>query len=1223
MKILKLRFKNLNSLTGEWCIDFSDTEYISNGIFAIIGPTGSGKSTILDAVSLALYGRTPRLDRVNSNSNEIMSRHTGECFSEVIFETNSGRFRCNWSQRRSRNKPDGNLQAAKHEFVDDSDGIILENKLSRVADVVEKKTGMDFDRFTRSILLAQGSFAAFLKASPDERSPILEQITGTGIYSEISIEVHNRNAEEKKKLEILKAAMNNVQILTVEDEKQYGELIQGKTEEQAGIIKNQKQLNDSLQWLGNIEKLETEIGSLDKNWQNHLLDKEYFTPSLEKLIKAQKALNINSDYNLLSSLRTQQKNDTGKLKKLETDLPILVSEMNEAEIKSNLSEESLKAFEELFKTEIEKIKTVRVLDIKIDEQHKILRGLNEEIDNIIKNINDSNSGIKDNTKKINSINADLDKLKQFFENNSADAALLSEFTAIEQMFSTLADNLKSKNEAIVLKDKANGEFERSVKTLTVADKTFETSKKEFEKSESEYEIIERKLQKELRGTGLSDFREKLDELKTIGQQYKDIEKILSDIKKVEKEIAAKKMFKAEDEKKTDPLESIICTAKIEIDKLEIQIDASEVQVKLQNRINDLEKQRKLLEDGKECPLCGSIHHPFADGNVPVISDIEEHLKKLKTKYKSQIKSLESNKVELGRLQALIEGYGKSIFQHEKGFKALLKDYAEIAGELNVTLGHNELTSSLPQIKSKLQDQINAISSKIKILESYEKQKSQLFDAKSKKEKNLYKKETEFNKAAHNKETAETAFSDTVKGLAKTEKQYKDYRLEILDRLSKFGEFTISEEKPDGIIKELKLRKNRWFENIEREISLNAQQSRLNVTIEGLNSKLSELNKNLSEKEDKKMKQSSVIYTYKEDRNSLFGMKKTDEEENKLTKQLKLLRTELDNISKKLNTALNNAALQENQIKQVRIAVNERAGELLKSESDFTKSLEDNGFKDENIFILAILPGEKLEKLAKEHTDIINKETELKTLIKSNQDQLHKELSRKLTDETTEDLNSKLDKVNTQAKEILENIVTLKTKLTENKERKELLAGKVQQFDQQKKECGKWGRLHELIGSVDGKKFRNFAQGITFDLMVNHANKKLLGMTDRYLLQRDNKQPLELNVVDDYQGGEIRTVKNLSGGESFIVSLALALGLSNMSSRNVRVDSLFLDEGFGTLDEDALETALETLGSLQQEGKLIGVISHIAALKERIPAQIQVTPKSGGRSEISGPGCMKI
>ena len=113
-------------------------------------------------------------------------------------------------------------------------------------------------------------------------------------------------------------------------------------------------------------------------------------------------------------------------------------------------------------------------------------------------------------------------------------------------------------------------------------------------------------------------------------------------------------------------------------------------------------------------------------------------------------------------------------------------------------------------------------------------------------------------------------------------------------------------------------------------------------------------------------------------------------------------------------------------------------------------------------------------------------------------------------------------------------------------------------------------------------------------MVAHANRQLEKITDRYLLVRDNEQPLELMVVDEYRSGEVRSTKNLSGGKSFIASLTLALGLSKMASPKVHVDSLFLDEGFGTLDEESLETALEPLSRLLQDGKLIGIISHVPA-----------------------------
>ena len=161
-------FQNLNSLKGIWEIDFSSSAYAENSLFAIVGPTGAGKSTLLDALCLALYGATPRLGKITKSSNQIMSRHTGVCFAEVEFSTVKGRFRCHWYQHRSRLASHGELQQPKHEITDASSDTLLESQIRHVTSKVEEVTGMDFDRFTRSTLLAQGGFAAFLEASADK-----------------------------------------------------------------------------------------------------------------------------------------------------------------------------------------------------------------------------------------------------------------------------------------------------------------------------------------------------------------------------------------------------------------------------------------------------------------------------------------------------------------------------------------------------------------------------------------------------------------------------------------------------------------------------------------------------------------------------------------------------------------------------------------------------------------------------------------------------------------------------------------------------------------------------------------------------------------------------------------------------------------------------------------------------------------------------------------------
>ena len=302
-------------------------------------------------------------------------------------------------------------------------------------------------------------------------------------------------------------------------------------------------------------------------------------------------------------------------------------------------------------------------------------------------------------------------------------------------------------------------------------------------------------------------------------------------------------------------------------------------------------------------------------------------------------------------------------------------------------------------------------------------------------------------------------------------------------------------------------------------------------------------------------------------------------------------------------------------------INKKEKELKNLELSFKETLQKKGFENETIFISLRLSLNERKKLSKQNKELDQEQSDIKARKKDKKTTLAYEINKKITEIPFNDLKKEQILKKDEIKTISHEIGAIKQKFLDNTKAKAKYKDKKILINAQKKECTRWDALHLLIGSADGKKYRNFAQGLTFELMVSHANKQLAKMTDRYLLIRDEKQPLELNILDNYQAGEIRTTKNLSGGESFIVSLSLALGLSNMASRNVSVDSLFLDEGFGTLDEDALETALETLSGLHENGKLIGIISHVPALKERISTQINVKQISGGKSLISGPGCM--
>ena len=321
MRILDVRFKNLNSLAGEWQVDFTHPAYASDGIFAITGPTGAGKTTIMDAICLALYGSTPRLGKVTKSGNEIMSRQTGECFAEVTFETAKGRYRCHWSQHRARKNPDGELQQARHEIADADSGRVLESKINQVGEFIDRVTGMDFGRFTRSMLLAQGGFAVFLQASPSERSPILEQITGTEIYSRISMHVHERRAAELEKCELMQAELKGIRVLGEEEEREQQDRLKEKQGQEAGLAEKMKELARALTWVEGMAALERELGELEKKQQAFEERRHGFAADAERLEKARKALGLEGDYRSITDLRALQARESEELQAALAVLP--------------------------------------------------------------------------------------------------------------------------------------------------------------------------------------------------------------------------------------------------------------------------------------------------------------------------------------------------------------------------------------------------------------------------------------------------------------------------------------------------------------------------------------------------------------------------------------------------------------------------------------------------------------------------------------------------------------------------------------------------------------------------------------------------------------------------------------------------------------------------------------------------------------------------------------
>jgi len=1082
MKILELRFKNLNSLYGEWVIDFTDPQYISSGIFALTGPTGAGKSTVLDAICLALYGATPRLGKITKSTNEIMSRRTGECYAEVLFESQAGRFRCHFSQHRARKKAEGDLQNPRHEIAEGlENGRVIENQLRHVATVIEEKTGMDFERFTRSILLAQGGFDTFLKADAEQKSKILEQITGTEIYSEISRRVHERQRDEREKLNLLHAETSGIVILEPEQEKEIQQDLELKQKQEIELTGKSTETGKAITWLTTIEALKKEILSLADEAAKLKADNEAFKPERSKLEQSVKAASLDGIYATLTALRKQQSDDQVAFKTEEAALP-------ELETSANTQAESLKVAEQLthktkedLKAATPLIRKIRSLDQKIAQQAKTVSEGEESCKrNAIKIETDKQALVKEQEKRTEA-KKNLDTAEQYLKEHAQDEWLISGLAGIEEQLGNLLARQKEITQKEADLKNADIALDEALKKLTATTKQCAASKKELEETANKLQQGKDALSELLGNKLLREYRAEKESLQK------------------EKEYIA--------------------------------------------RIAALEDHRAKLEDGKPCPLCGSTEHPYAAGNVPVTDEIEQ-------------------KIE-----------------------------------------------SLAKLITKAEDQEAAI--------------KKLEQAETSARKNLNDSEKLETNATNDKKTAEKTLAELKDSLTKLRNSFEKLKLAVFQKLQPLGITEIPKSDVLSLLESLKSRLKAWQEQVRKKSEIEKQIAAIDSEVKRLGAVIDTQVKALTEKQENLERLKKEYAATMDERKKLYGNKNPDDEESRLNKAVadaeeaekktRILNTELQ---QKLNTA-------KTHVESLKKRIEQRLPELKKAETDFSSALDPAGFSDEKQFLDARLTNEEREALSSRAKELDNAQTELKARQKDRETRLSTERAKKVTDKTLEELEPKFKEYEELLKELRDSISGLKHKLSENTAAKERIKEKQSAIEAQKKECHRWEKLHGLIGSADGKKYRNFAQGLTFELMVSHANRQLQKMTDRYLLIRDDKQPLELNVVDNYQAGEIRSTRNLSGGESFIVSLTLALGLSKMASRKVRVDSLFLDEGFGTLDEEALETALETLSGLQQDGKLIGIISHVSALKERISTQINITPVSDGRSSLSGPGCIKV
>lgn len=1223
MRIQQIRFSNLNSLAGEWLIDLTHPAYRADGIFLVTGPTGAGKTTLFDAICLALYGATPRLGRISSSDNEILSRLTGDCFAEVTFETPEGRFRCHWSQHRARRKANGALQSPAHEIADATTGRILEERCSAVPKQVEQITGLDFDRFTRSMLLAQGRFAAFLYANSGERSGILEQITGTGIYSQISRQVHVRRSEERRRKETLEAELTGMRLLEPEEvERLEIERVRRLLTTEA-FGNRQSELDQAIAWRNDIIRLEEELGVLAGRIQEWSERFTTFAPQQEQLRRARLARKLEGHHAGLIRMRQAQSQDQTTLE--EVGRQVSAARLERMQRDQALAEAKgvLEQSKSVQTEAMTPIRITRERDVRLTEKALPLRQAETEQTARLQKLTALQNRQQQSQRQLAALIQKQTAVLATLAAHPEDQGLVEQEAGIHSGLKFLLELRQHRARLIQTEQDAKRQLQRAAtmrqqaeSALTHKQGQWSSLHQEEARKQQERETLLAGRPPELWRTDLARLQERTIRLEYLLEATRSLQAMRSE----QRGLLQQGLTLTDSWSR---LEAQIRTAQTALEELEQQRNAHEAQLTMLQAIQGFSEARQRLQEHSPCPLCGSTEHPYATGQVPVDHGTLTALQESRKAWQRQHEQLQQLRLQ----QAAAHEKRDSLESRLQELTQELSNRTRAVQHLcqNLSLDHEFLDSpgrveELMQANGQPLEQTRAVIGTLDRLESELTRMRHQVEAAHEEWRQLERSHLQ---ALHHQEGLTRDLAHLSEERLRLEQQDGALCAELGEQLAPFGLASGGFQDLASLQVELARRREQWIQLDARRNELEGMHTRLVWEIEQQKEQLELLRTEAERVGSICQGLRAEWQQLRQERVALFGERQPDQEERRLA----LAVTEAESRVQKQMTGLealgHHLVRLESGQAELERSMTARGQQLRIDEAGFLAELERYGLLDESDYLTAILEEGLHQAMEQSERRLIDEGQEWRALEQARRSQL-------TGMRATERCNLPIGTLH-QARSCLLNrqrlmqgeIGAIHQRLTEHQSMQHQQSSLLAALERQRQEHARWEQLHGLIGSEDGKKYREFVQGLTFEQVLILANRQLRKMTERYEMIPDPEQPLSIRIIDYDQAGESRSARNLSGGESFLISLALALGLSGLASRKIRVDSLFLDEGFGTLDEEALEIALETLAGLRREGKLIGVISHVALLRERIGTRIRVVSRSGGRSELAGPGCSRI
>ncbi len=1252
MRILAIRGENLASLCDPFEVDFEAEPIRSAGIFAITGPTGAGKTTLLDAICLALFDSLPRMDtaeggasigRVEGDSSQqvkyddvrgILRHGAGAGYAEVDFVGQDGRcYRSRWEVNRARGKANGKLQSQKITLTDIKSGEIIGDKKTDTLQQIEKRIGLSFHQFRRSVLLAQGDFDTFIKAGSKERAELLERITGTEIYSQLSQAAFARAKQEREALQHLETQLVEHQPLADE--------ARAAAEQRVKKAKGEVDCNEvarvaigkARDWYDAQSRLDTRVVEGSAALTQALECDQTANGDRATLAMAKKAFSLRAEIETASAtsrkLAAAETVLAGALEAerkaiKERDLAVSVSQAAKDE-----RDEKRAAYDAIGSALDEAKRLDAVIDTaKVDVvSRKALLG---------KNVCENDAA----RKAVTDVEVALKSVREQREN---DGCWLEDHKSAEALSVRIEDVEKELSERLTLES-----------GITSTTTTVEQLDREVEAARTS------RLDKEAGVATLQQREHELDEqivfFRNIGEAIDTaalevkrdtithIQAALDDVQDAAGDAgtAHAGLITANEEAARQGI--LIRQASDVIAQVDAELPADTARMEEARHSLDLseaagseaaEHLRLKLEEGQPCPVCGATDHP--------VTDVDRLLKDRVSADQSRVAELEAkvSTSRTGRTRAetqivaakdALQGISGRKSGHERELQAAQEKWrASVAAvlssccEIGVSVpifaedaSGAESVGTIGPFRQALEKILGEVKGTIKRASDAEAEARKLSSDRETIRASLAVETGDVVKLREEEHT-KTSKAGTLRAMLHGMEQnlaalclrldtalapvFPDWR----EKVANIGAAFVAVCR--GLV-------NNWRECRKRIETGGAEISRLEAALEGKRATLKASEAGIEEAEKQHADKNDELGRLMAERMHVIEGRPAEE-----------VRTEYRKRSEAAEKAWNEAEPTKSRAEQGAAGISSNA---LAARTTFDAARTDHKSAErllaEKLQACEISRPQAESAIAKGEAWIAAEQTRLDalrealataraTLAERQQsakeheatgrpEQTREEIATALTD--TEERRVKVSKEFIEASSILRNDDQARSRMAEIKVA----------LDERREKARVWGQLDDLIGSSDGTKFRRFAQSLTLNHLIRLANRHLTNLHPRYELQRAPGSDLVLQVIDRNMADEVRGVHNLSGGERFLVSLSLALGLAGMSSsRGIKVESLFIDEGFGALDSNSLAMAVSVLEQLQATGRRVGVISHVDEMKERIAVKIEVMPIGGGRSTV--------